>query len=169
MLFDVTFFGHCLYLQAHFKILRNTINNTELREFVDNHRQVMNLTLEVRSFYKKLIFMKFILTAVILCVACFQVTSINDFVMKARAFFHVIVASLELLIYSYGGQKVMDSSMSVCDDVYEIDKNYLFIMMRSQMAIKMKSGFFHACLPIYMILIRRTISFITLLKSLNGN
>ena len=94
MLFDVTFLGHCLYLQTHFQILRNTINTTELREFVNNHRQVMNLTLEVKSFYKKLIFMKFTLIAVILCVACFQVTTIDDFGMKARAFFHVIVASL---------------------------------------------------------------------------
>ena len=88
---------------------------------------------------------------------------------KFRAFFHVIIASLELLIYSYGGQKVMDSSMAVCDDVYEIDKNYLFIMMRSQMAVEMKSGFFHACLPIYMILIKRTMSLITLLQSLQNN
>lgn len=168
MLFDVTFLGHCLYLQTHFQILRETINNTEMKEFVDIHRQVINLTQAVRNFYKRLIFMKFTLIAVILCAACFQVSSNDDFEKKLRALSHVIVASLELLIYSYGGQKIMDSSMSVCDDVYEIDKNYLFIMMRSQMAVEMKSGFFHACLPIYMILIKRTMSLITLLKSLNS-
>ena len=169
MVFDITFLGHCLYLHTHFEILRKTIDSTELKEFVNYHREVMELAQKVKKFYKILIFMKFTLITIILCVACFELTSIDEFGQQIRAFFHIIVASLELLIYSYGGQKVMDSSMSICDEVYKLDKNYLFIMMRTQMPIQMKSGFFHACLPIYMILIKRTMSLITLLKSFQCN
>ena len=70
-----------------------------------------------------------------------------------------------LFIHSYGSQKIMDSTLSVGDDIYQIDKNYLFILMRTQRLLKIKAGFIHAYLPTFQMILSWTVSLVTLIES----
>jgi len=68
---------------------------------------------------------------------------------KFNAFFHTATALIDLFIYSYGGQIIMDSAMSVCDENENIDKNYIIINIKTQAELKIDTGFFSATLPTF--------------------
>ena len=51
----------------------------------------------------------------------------DDLLRIMTAFFHSMAAFLDLLIYSYGGQKVMDYSADVCDDCENIQNECFYI------------------------------------------
>ena len=58
---------------------------------------------------------------------------------------------IQLSIYSFGGQRIMDKSLSVAKDIYQLDMDYRFIILRSQRAVKIKAGFYHACLRLFVL------------------
>ena len=78
---------------------------------------------------------------------------------------HLIGGTVALFISSCRSQKIMDSTLSVGDDIYQIDKNYLFILMRTQRLLKIKAGFIHAYLPTFQMLLSWTVSLVTLIES----
>lgn len=101
--------------------------------------------------------------SLLLCVLDFQIM-INENKIKAiPGFFHAVAASIGLLIFSYGGQKVMDSANDVCKDTY--NPQHYFVMMRTKHELKIKSLTFHASLPTFTDVMSRTMSLIALMKS----
>lgn len=76
---------------------------------------------------------------------------------------------IQLFIYAFGGQLIMDQSLQIADNLYEIDKDNIFIIARSQKAIILKSGFFVANLITFRVCLSRAGSLITLLQSFLEN
>lgn len=137
----------------------------ELKDFVNYHQKVIDMTLKLNKLFSFVIFIEFMLLSILLCVTAFQVVMSDDLLRIMTAFFHGMAAFMDLLIYSYGGQKVMDCSAEVCDDCEKIDDNYVFISMRAQKELRIKSMMFHATLPTFTLILSRTMSLITLLQS----
>lgn len=82
-------------------------------------------------------------TLLYICVAAFEVVTIQETGQKVVAALNSIIAACALAIYSYGGQIVLDSSISMCNELYEIDKNNIFVIAMSQRSVKLTVGFFN--------------------------
>lgn len=162
---DTFFFGSCINICAHFKILRTIINDTEVKEFVDYHQRVLDLAAKVNKIYSPIIFEEYLILSVIFCVIGFQVVISEDLIHSVPMMFHGTAALINLLIYSYGGEVIMDHAKRVCEDCYKIDKDYLIIMMRTKHEYKVESMMYHASLPTFSLIMGRTMSMITLLES----
>lgn len=162
---DTIFFGSCLNICAHFQILRKQINKMDLKEFVNYHRSVIDMTKKLNRLLSTAVFLEFLIFSLLLCVTAFEVVMGDNFVRVMIASIHVSAAFVDLLIYSYGGQRVMDCSMEICDDCYKLDRNYFLIMIRAHRELKIEALVFHASLPTFSIVLSRTMSLITLFRS----
>jgi hypothetical protein len=137
----------------------------DVKEFVVYHREILNLGSKLQHLFKEVVFVQFISMTLLLCVDGFQLIEFEGMSKKFNAFFHTATALIDLFIYSYGGQKIMDSSKSVCDENENIDKSYVVINMRAQSELKIDTGFFNASLPTFSTILNRVMSLITLLQS----
>ena len=137
----------------------------DLKEFVEYHRSILNVALKFTNLFKEIVFFEYFFMTVLLCVDGFQAIEVIGISKKFNFLFHTVNSLLDLFIYSYGGQILMDSAMSVCDENERIDKNYVFLLMRAQSEIKIDTGFFSATLPTFCTILNRVMSLITLLQS----
>jgi hypothetical protein len=160
-----TFSCYCLHIAAHFEILRGAINQMKVEEFVHYHLKIISITKRLNSIYVPIIFTEYFVIGTLTIVTGLQVIVVDDFGLILRSIFHACTGLVDVAIYSYGSQKILDSSLSVCDEAYVIDKNYVFILMIAQKKLRFTTGFFEASLDTYSIMLSRTMSFITLLKS----
>jgi hypothetical protein len=76
-----------------------------------------------------------------------------------------VAVMIQLFIYSYGGQLIMDKSSSVADNFYTLDQEFVMIIARAQKASKIEAGFYKASLPLFTTIMNSAASLITLLKS----
>lgn len=79
-------------------------------------------------------------------------------------FFGVAII-IQLFIYSFGAQLIMDKSTSVIDDFYDTDKDFVLIIARGQKPTTIESGFYKADLETFSKILGNTASLITLLQS----
>ena len=156
---------YSLNIASHFEILREIVAEAEVEKFVVYHLQMINLTKKLSKLYKPIIFTEFIFTGFILCVTGLQIIKADNFEKILAALLHAVAGLIDVTIYSYGGQKVLDSALSVSTEAYKMDKRYLLIIMMSQKKLKFDTGLFDASLNTLSIMLSRTMSFITLLKS----
>lgn len=137
----------------------------ELEEAVDYHSILLNMSHKLNKLYSFIIFQEFSLLSFLLCLTAFHVVMGNNLFKRGAVFFHGIAALIDLFIYSYGGQKISDCTKEVCDDCYNLHKNYMIIMLRSQKELKIKSMIYHASLPEFTKILNKTISLIAMLQS----
>lgn len=159
----------CLNISAHFEILRGIINDAETKDFLVYHQKILDISKKLIKLYKPIIFTEFVIMAIVLCFTGLQILMMNDFGKIVGALLHAGAAFADVAIYSYGAQKVLDSSLAVCDEVYKADKNYILIILITQKELKFDAGLFHASLHTLTVILSRTMSFITLLKSFIKN
>lgn len=150
---------------AHFDVLREMIHECEMKEFIEYHRKILELARELNVIYRVIIMSNHLLLGVLICTLGFTLSMVQDPEILLTVGF-AISAIMELFIYSFGGQMIMDKSMEVCNQFYELDKDYLFIIMRTQIEVKIKAGFFHASLPTLTSILNSAGSMMALLKSL---
>jgi odorant receptor len=111
------------------------------------------------------VFAQHFLSSMLLCVIGFQLVVHEAF---SERFEHVsfgLSIILQLFIYSYGGQLIMDKSSSVADELYEIDKDFVAIIQRAQKPSSIEAGFYKASLPLFTTIMNSAASLITILKS----
>lgn len=159
------FCSFCLNIAAHYKVLKDIIETTDIREFVEYHQQVIAIVQKLNKLFRPIVFTQFILTATNLCFTSVMVVKENDLEKIITAFFHAIAVVLETGIFAYGGQKLLDSSTVVCNQLYAVDKNYIPIIRIGQKGVKFDAGFFDASMETLSVTFSRLMSFITLLKS----
>lgn len=152
-------------ISAHFIILREIILQTDLNDFVKYHQKVIRVTMNLSRLFKPIIFTEFVLVTTILCVSGLQIIMFNDFSKFFVALFLNLASLCDVTIFAFGAQKVLDSALAVCREVYKADKNYILIMMITQKELKFDVGLFHASLNTLSIILSRTMSIITLMKS----
>lgn len=162
---DTFFFGLCINICAHFKILRSEIEFLELTEFVSYHRKVIDLSRRVNQLFKLVIFTAYLLMSILLCVTAFYVVTATNFLEKIPTIMHGLGGLIDLFIYSYGGQSIMDCAMEVCDDSFQSNKAYWFVLQKTQEELEIKSWIFHASLPTFCLIMNQTNALITLLQS----
>ena len=137
----------------------------ELGEFVDYHNNVIDITQRFKRFYRLIIFIEFSFLSLLICVTSIQVTLGDDLLKSLAPLFHGMTSVLALLIYSYGGQQIVDSSVGVCDDYFGNEKTFILIVFRSQKPLMVESFVYQISLPIFSLIMSRAGSLITLLKS----
>ena len=137
----------------------------DLKEFVIKHLKLINLFHRLNSLYRPIIFIEYFVVASIVVFTGLQILVVDEFYTLVRAIFHSMFALVDAAIYSYGSQRILDSSLSICDEAYLIDKNYILILMIAQKNLRFTTGLFEASLDTFCIMLSRILSFITLLKS----
>ncbi|CAG9801718.1 unnamed protein product [Chironomus riparius] len=165
LLIDTTFFGICMNICAHFEILKIVIHDLEVKEFVEYHQKVLNLAKHINRLFNPIIFGEYLVLSVLFCVLALEAGLSENFFDFIPILFHGIASLLDLMIYSYGGQKIMDCASEICKDCYNVDSNYLIIMLRTKRELKIESMMYHAALPMCSLIMGRTMSLITLMKS----
>lgn len=162
---DTVFFGFCMNISAHFEILRNLINEIKLEDFVEYHLQITHITKRLNKLFNVIIFTEYVFITLMLCTTGFQIVMCEDSIRIFAAVFHGIACIIDILIYSYGGQMIISSACAVTKDFYEFDKEYILVLMRTKLDVKINSLFYTACLPESSLIMGRTMSLITMLKS----
>jgi odorant receptor len=161
---DLLFSGFFLNVCAHFDILRESFDGDK-KKFIRNHHKILDIADELNRLYRPIIFFIHLITSMVLCVIGFQLVVHEAF---SERFEHVtfgLTIIIQLFIYSYGGQLIMDKSSSVADDLYEIDKDFVAIIQRAQKPSMIEAGFYKASLPLFTTIMNSAASLITILKS----
>jgi hypothetical protein len=101
----------------------------------------------------------------ILCVLGFQLVMFKNFFKRVIALVFGSSVITQLLLYSFGGQQLMNKSLEVFDEKMKFDRDYVVVMLRSQKPCKISSLIFEASLPTFMTIMSNAGSLITFLKS----
>jgi odorant receptor len=120
----------------------------------------------INKLYAPIIFGQFLITSLQLCVLGFQFVMFKSIMKKVVAGFYFIAMVIQLFVYTYGGQLVMDRSISVADKLYQTDNDLIIIIARSQKTSIIKSGFYEASSTTFSTILSSAASLITVLKSL---
>lgn len=159
------FFGLCMNICAHLKIVKLIINEGELKETVIYHNQVLNLVKKFNKIFNLVILGEYTVKSVPLCVVGYLIVMSDDIFIITVCISHGMAGIIELMIFSYGGQKIMDYGEEICDECYEIDKDYLTIMIMTKYKLRVYSLMHDACLPTVTLILNRAMALITMLKS----
>jgi 7tm Odorant receptor len=158
------FFGSCLNICAHFDILRESYDGDK-KKFVEKHQQLLDLVETLNKLYGPIIFVQFLANSILLCVLGFQLVMSQSVLKKAVAVSFGSAAFIQLFVYTYGGQLVMDKSSCVAEELYQTDKDLIILICRAQKASVIKFGFYQANSKTLTSILSATASLITLLKS----
>lgn len=155
-----------MYITAHLNVLREVIHEVELRKFIKYHKEVLNLLTKFKKIYKPVIFVHYLLISIFLVVVASQIVIIVEIKLRMVVIQSVTIAIVTLLIFSYGGQMIMQSSTSICQELYKIDRDYLVVIMRTQKPLSLKVGIFEPSLSSWGTYLEFTFSLVVVLKHL---
>jgi odorant receptor len=126
---------------------------------------LLDLLEKIKKIYAPIIFCNFLVISILLCVSGFQFVMYKSIMMKVLASFYGSASLINLFIYSYGGQLVMEKSTEVADKLYQTDKDFIIIIARTQKASVFKSLFYEANSSTFTSILSSAASLITLLQS----
>lgn len=161
---DSLFFGLSLNICAHFDFLRVSFNGDK-KKFAQRHKIILELAEDLNKFYQPVVLVQFLISSTLLCVIGFQLVVLESFFKRIICAIFGFGIIIQLFIYSYGGQIIIDKSSAVADDFYQLDRDLIIIIARAQKAQTIKSGFYEANLPTFKSILGAAASLITLLKS----
>jgi hypothetical protein len=127
--------------------------------------QLLKLSEELNQTYKQIIFLQFMNISTLLCVLGFQVVIVDSVTGRIVPAIFGLTMLIQLLVYAFGGQLVLDKSKTVAENLYKIDRDMILMIARPLKPVVMKSGFFKADLPTFVSIINAAGSLITMLKS----
>ena len=155
----------CFTISAHFEILRGSMNNMKIDEFVMHHLTLMNMTNTLNSIYKPMIFALYFFGTAIFVVLGLSVIFADNLVKNVIPLMHGVAALIYFAIISYGSQKIMDSAESIGNEAYIFDKHYLMVIMIAQKKLRLTTPFFEASFVTFSYMLSRSWSFIAAAKS----
>lgn len=118
------------------------VHETDLKTFVALHQEVLDLTQKFMKLFRPMMLFHYMLIFFFICMTAFEVVIFEETGQKIVAFSCSIVAFTSLLLYSYSGQVVMESSVAISSELYEINKDFLFVIMRTQKPVKLNFRIF---------------------------
>lgn len=163
--FDALFFGSCFNISAHFDILKNSFDGDKAK-FVKYHQEVLDIAKDLDRLAKPAVLAQFLISSMLLCVIGFQIVTLEDFYRKIIVVIFGFAVIIQLFTYALGGQLVMDKAALVADNFYQLDRDLLIIMARTQKPLKIKAGFYETNLPTFSTILSSAASLITLFQSL---
>ena len=137
----------------------------KIDEFVIYHLKLIDITKKLNSIYKSFIFVTYIIGVLIYVPLGLCIITTDNFLNNFSIIMHGVSALFYVAIFSYGSQKIMDSSEALCDEVYNIDKDYLMVIMIAQKKLSFRTPFFEASFDTFSFMLSRSWSFITVLSS----
>ncbi|KAL9920728.1 odorant receptor 45a-like [Glossina fuscipes fuscipes] len=152
--------------------------NAKIIECVKCHRQVLNLSNQLENFFAEIIFIKFVISGLLICSLAFRlVRAEGQFYILLYQLVFLTTVSTQLLMYCYSGQRLKDESSQVASEIYSIfewshlsrnsQKLLLFAMMRSQRECHLTGAFFMVDLSLFVWVLRTGGSLIAMLKTLD--
>ncbi|KAL7027211.1 hypothetical protein ACKWTF_005363 [Chironomus riparius] len=112
-----------------------------------------------------MIFATFFFGTVLFVVLGLSVITAENLLKNVTPIMHAPAALIYVAVFSYGSQKVMDSSDAICDGIYNIDKDYLMVLMIAQKRLGFTTEFFEVSFETYSFMLSRSWSFIAVLTS----
>ena len=159
------FTSFCMNISAHFEILCGSINDMKLEEFIQYHLKLINITERLNAIYEPVIFVQYFTATALFVVLGLNVLIADNLVEILKPIFHIPGAMIYVAVYSFGSQRIMDSSLSICDEAYMIDKDYLMVIMMAQKKLRFTTGFFEASFDTYGIMLSRSWSFFSVFNT----
>jgi hypothetical protein len=101
-----------------------------------------------------------------LCVIGFELVMVESLTDKIFPAVFGLAAIIQLSIYAFGGQLIIDKSDAVARNFYDVDRDFLILIARPLKPTKIKTLFFSADLPTFVSILNSAGSLITMLKSL---
>lgn len=141
------------------------MESTEIEEFVEYHRKVIEQAHELNKIFKPIVFVELVVSATLLCFLGLGVIKSSKFENILAAFLHCTAGLTDASVYAYGGQKLIDKSTDFSKQLYPINTKYLPIIIVGQKGVKFDGGLFDATLESLQKMISYSISFVTLLES----
>lgn len=154
-----------MYISAHFATLKNTINAMDLKDFVKFHQRVIDLANELNKLFSFIILEECLVLSLLISVMIVRILYSDDILKSVPIFFQVALCLINILIYCYGGQKITDSAGEICENCYEMDGNYMIILLRTKYELKIGSFIFNASLPTFTMIMNWTNALITFVES----
>lgn len=161
---DTLFFCLCLNVCEHFEFLKRSYDNDK-KIFTERHGKLLNLSKTLCHLVKPVIFVQFVISSMLLCVLAVQLVVHDSFIKRLHAASFGFSVIIQLFVYSFGGQLIMDKSSSVADDFYEFDRDFTIIIPCSRRPVKVTAWFYEATLPTFSSILSSTASLFTILKS----
>lgn len=162
MAIDTFFLGCCLHISVFFEILKESFAGPR-NVFIENHQSILNLVADLETFYKPIIFVQFFTCSFRLCVIIFHAMFTDESAIKH--FIIIFMNVLQLFVFCYGGQIVMDKSRAVGEDMYDLDKDLLIIIARTQKGSKIKSGIYEANFHLLNLILNSALSLMMVLRT----
>lgn len=162
---DSFFFGASIHIGAHFEILGKSFDGDK-KKFVKKHQVIIDLVEDLNNLIRPVLFVQFLISSMLLCVIGFQIVMFQDVFQLFTHLNFGAAVMIQLFVYAYGGQIIMDKSLLVADELYDLDTDMVTIISRVQKASTIKYLFYIANLPTFSAILSSAASFITLLQSL---
>lgn len=161
---DSLFFGSCLNVCTHFEILRESFVGDK-KKFINRHQMLSEFTENFTKLFKVVIFSQLFCSSMQLCVLGFQLVAIRSFYHRAVVAVFGLAIIIQLFIYCYGCQLILDKTTEVADHLYVLDKDFVIIIARAHKGKKVKAWFYDPSLSTMSAILSSAASLITLLRS----
>ena len=155
----------CISISGYFDILRSLMNDMKIDEFIIYHLEIIDITNRLNSIFMPIIFILYSVGTALIVVLGLIVITADNLLNNIAAVVYAPAALVYFAIYSYGSQKIMDSSEAICDEAYGIDKDYLATIMIAQKKLRLTTPFFEISFETFGFMLSRSWSFIATAKS----
>lgn len=161
---DSIFFGCCLRISTYCDILRESYDK-DWKVFVENHLKILKIAENLNNLYKPIIFAQLLTTNFLLCMIGFQIVMAKDYYGLLVVAPFGIAVLIQLFLYCFGGQLVLDGTSSVASNLYVLDKNLTIVSAKCLKGFKTESFVYKADLPTFTAILSSAQGLITALKS----
>lgn len=130
--------------------LKSSVSQCEeklIKNFVQHHNCMYSLGVKMNNIFGTMIFVQFFASLIQLCTAIFQLSRMN---FKNHDLWSTITlfcsSFLQLYLYSFSGEKIMEKSSLIAEEIYQTKwnkltnrsrKNLILIMIRASRPIKL--------------------------------
>ena len=116
--------------------------------FIDRHNKLLDASDKLKIIFEPILFCNFLVSSLIMCVASFQMlTTASDSLTYLVDVNCLGLFAIQVWLLCYLGQKIIDSSAEVADDIYgcdwtdldnyEFKKQMIIVMIRAQRPMKL--------------------------------
>ena len=97
----------------------------KVKHLIDRHNKLLDITEKLKNIYSSIFLFIFVITSMILCLVLFQLSTGPSIFDSLFLVSYVAIMGGEVLILCYFGQKLLDSSESIADGIYNCNWEYL--------------------------------------------
>uniref|UniRef100_A0A0K8TVC1 Odorant receptor n=1 Tax=Epiphyas postvittana TaxID=65032 RepID=A0A0K8TVC1_EPIPO len=140
---------------------------------VQYHQRIIGYVEEMADIFGLPIFCQFVISSVVICMTIYKITVTKEPVEMVTMVFYLICVFMELLMYCYPGDVLLNKSLLISDAAYPNDwsgdrktsRVLLLVAMRAQRPLVIDAGgLFRVCLPTAAAVVQTAYSYYALLR-----